>query len=138
MKINIYFFDHIYIYIYLKCTQSQKCLVKTLQRKSEHTSYISNIFVENRAVYDISWKNTVELDRPQMTIWRMRISWWIPRAKNTHSEYVILIVFPPQHQLHERTSLLCYAHIACLVCTVQLQSKLFWLHFYMDVCSPCV
>jgi hypothetical protein len=33
-------------------------------------------------------KNTVEQDRLQMTIWRMRIAHWIPKATHTHSEYV--------------------------------------------------
>ena len=28
-----------------------------------------------------------------MTIWRMHIVCWIPKATNPHSEYVILIVF---------------------------------------------
>ena len=28
-----------------------------------------------------------------MTVRRMRIAFWIPKAANTHSEYVILIVF---------------------------------------------
>ena len=37
------------------------------------------------------WKNIVEPGRPQMTIWRMRIACWIPKATNTHSEYVILL-----------------------------------------------
>jgi len=59
-----------------------------------------NIFVENRADYDIRRKNIVELDRPQITLWSMPISWWIPRAKNTHSVYVTLIVFTLQQQLH--------------------------------------
>ena len=31
----------------------------------------------------------VEPDRPQMTIWRMRIACWIPKATDTHSEYII-------------------------------------------------
>ena len=31
-------------------------------------------FFENRAVYEISWKNTVQLERPKMTVWRMRIA----------------------------------------------------------------
>jgi len=34
--------------------------------------FLSFFFVENRAVFEIIWKNIVELDRPQMTIWRMR------------------------------------------------------------------
>ena len=49
---------------------------------------------ENRTVYEIMWENTAERGRGQMTIWRMRISCWIPKATNTHSEYVILIDFP--------------------------------------------
>jgi hypothetical protein len=32
-----------------------------------------NFFFENRAIYAIMWKNIVEQDRPQMTIWLMRI-----------------------------------------------------------------
>jgi len=48
---------------------------------------------ENRAVYEIMGKNTVERGRPQMTIWRMRIACRIPKVTNTHSEYVILIDF---------------------------------------------
>jgi len=28
-----------------------------------------------------------------MRIWLMRIASWVPKAKNTHSEYVILVVF---------------------------------------------
>jgi len=32
------------------------------------------------------WKNIVEPDRPQMTIWRMRIACWILKATHKHSE----------------------------------------------------
>jgi len=39
------------------------------------------------------WKIFVELERPQITIWRMRIACWIPKATDTHSEYVILYRF---------------------------------------------
>ena len=38
------------------------------------------------------WENTVESGRQQMTIWRMRITCWIRKNTNTHSEYVILNV----------------------------------------------
>jgi len=43
----------------------------------------SNFFFGNRAVYEIMWKYTVEPDRPQMTMWRMRVAWWVPFAANT-------------------------------------------------------
>jgi len=46
-------------------------------------------------------KNIVQLGRPQMTIWRVRIAYWIPKATNTYSEYVMLIAFPLQQRLHE-------------------------------------
>jgi len=41
---------------------------------------------ENSAFYDIMWQNIVQPDRPQMTIWRMRISRRVPKLKNTHLE----------------------------------------------------
>jgi hypothetical protein len=47
-----------------------------------------------------------------MTIRRMCIACWIPKATDTHSEYVILIAFPPQRWWHERASVLGYTHIA--------------------------
>ena len=40
------------------------------------------------------WKNIVELDRLQMTMWHICIACWIPKSTNTHLEYVILIAFP--------------------------------------------
>jgi hypothetical protein len=33
--------------------------------------------VENRAFYEIMWRNIVEPDRPKMTMWRMCITCWI-------------------------------------------------------------
>jgi len=50
-----------------------------------------------------------------MTIRRMRIACWIPKATNTHIEYAILTAFPLQQWLHERASILRYMHIACLL-----------------------
>ena len=50
-----------------------------------------------------------------MTIWRMRIAYCIPKAMNIHSEYVTLIAFPLQRRFHERTSMLRYTYIACIV-----------------------
>jgi len=57
----------------------------------------------------------VEPDRPQMTIWRKRITCWIPEVTNTYSEYIIISAFPLQHWLHESASLLRYTCTACLV-----------------------
>ena len=72
-------------------------------------------FFENRAVYEIRWKHTVQWGRPQLTIPRMRFAYWITTATDTHSEYVILTVFLLQQWLHERALMLCYTYTACLV-----------------------
>jgi hypothetical protein len=60
---------------------------KFVDKIKTHTLY-SVMFFENLAVYEIMWKNTVEPGSPQITIWRMSISCWIPKATNTHTEVV--------------------------------------------------
>ena len=60
-------------------------------RENQNTHFVfSNIFfLKNRAVYEIMWgKNTTERGKPQMTIWRMRIACWIPKATNTRIQVV--------------------------------------------------
>ena len=54
----------IYDNILLNYSQSEKC-----RRETQNAHFMPNNFFspENRAVYEISWKNTVESDRPQMT-----------------------------------------------------------------------
>jgi hypothetical protein len=52
-----------------------------------------NNFLKNRFLYETMWKNIGEPERPQMTVGRMRISRWVPKDKNKHSKYVILIDF---------------------------------------------
>jgi len=53
-------------------------------------------FFENCVIYEVMWKTTVQPDRPQMTTRPMHIACWIPKATKTHSEYVVIIVFPQQ------------------------------------------
>jgi hypothetical protein len=50
-----------------------------------------------------------------MTIERMRITCWMPKAKNTHWQYVILIVFPLQQWLYGRASVLTL-YALCMPC----------------------
>jgi len=52
---------------------------------------------------------------PRMTIWRMRIAFLVRKATHTHTEWVIIIVFPLQQWLQEGASMLRYTHIACRV-----------------------
>jgi len=53
----------------------------------------------------------------------MRIACWIPKATNTHSEPVILTVFPLQQWLHERASLSRYTYIDSIVGIDTLKTK---------------
>jgi len=62
------------------------------------------------------WKYIVELGRPQMIIWRMRIACKIPKATDIHSEYVIIIAFLLQQRLHDRALMSRYTYIARLFC----------------------
>ena len=100
-----------------------------LCRQNQNTHFmLSNFFHENRAVYEIMWTNIVQPDRPQMTIRRMRIACWIPKATNTHSQYVILTDSPLQQRLHKLPSMLRYTYIASLVHYV--------LNFTLPSCRP--
>jgi len=84
---------------------------KVVEKLETHIFCSINFFPpENIAIHDTMWKNIVERSRPPMTIWRVYIACWIPKATNTHSEYVIIIAFPLQ-LLHEYASVLCYMYI---------------------------
>ena len=101
--------------ISLSSSENEKGFRQKLYRKSKHTFNFQQIVFENRAVYETMWKSIVESERPQVTIWRMRISRWIPKATNTLSEYVIIIAFLLKQWLHERASILRYSILPCLV-----------------------
>ena len=63
------------------------------------------------------WKNILDWVRSQMTIWRMHISLWIPKATNTHSDCVILIAFPLHQFLQNAYLIWLYTFIVFLVIT---------------------
>ena len=83
-------------------------------------------------MYEIKWKNIIQPDRPQMTIWHMCLSCWIPKATNIHSGYVVLIAFPLQQWLHECASLLHYIYklpvlFQYVLCSI---SQALWCHLW--------
>jgi hypothetical protein len=84
---------------------------KKVEKIKEHILRSILYLSENCVIYETMWDNMVQPGRPQMTIWRTRIACWIPKATDTHSEYVILTAFPLQQWLHERVSMLCYTCI---------------------------
>jgi hypothetical protein len=85
-------------------------------RENQNTHFMFNIFFfENHAFYKKMWKNIVQWSRPQKTIWRMRITYWILTATNTHTQEVV------QHSLlfHSNNGCTkapqCYV-VLCLSC----------------------
>jgi len=90
---------------------------------------ISNFLFEN----GIMLKNIVERGRPQMTIWLMRIACWIRKVTNTHSECVILRVFPMLQWLNKRALTFHYTYIACIVKTIDTVTQI----LFPRLCVPC-
>ena len=86
-------------------------------RENQNTHFVFNnfFFFENRIIYEITLKNTVQPDRPQMTIWHMRIACWVPKNTDIHSQYATLIVFHCNNGCKNGPQ--CYACTARLVFT---------------------
>jgi hypothetical protein len=85
------FFNHVFLTLYYN-----EKYYRQICREHQNTHFTFSNFFENRAVYELMWKNILQPDRPQMTIWYTPISCWVPKATNAHSECVILIGFPLQ------------------------------------------
>jgi len=47
---------------------------RNLAQKFKISILYSIMFFENNFVFQIMWKNSVQKDRPQMTIWHMHIT----------------------------------------------------------------
>jgi len=88
---------------------------KIVEKIKTHTLCSVTFFFENPAVNEIMWKNIVERSRPRMTIWRMHIACWIPKATDTYSEYIMLIAFSRQKWFRESVWMFRYT---CIVCSV--------------------
>ena len=83
-------------------------------RENQNMHFMFYTCFFNHAVYEIMWKNIVELGRLQMTVWCMHIACWLPKATNPHLDYVILTAFAWQQWLHEHALVLCYIYSSCL------------------------
>jgi len=70
-------------------------------------------FFVSLAVYEKMWKNVAQPDRPQATVWPLRISRCVPNATDTQSLYMQYLFF--QQWLYERASMLLYPYFVSLV-----------------------
>jgi len=76
------------------------------------------LFSESRAVYEITWKNMVKPDRPQITIWRMIFACWITKAKiHRHTLIIFNTYCLSMATVDTRTCfhILRYTYIVCVV-----------------------
>ena len=101
---------HIFDYISLIYSENKKCFrQKHFKKNLKKPHFVfSNppFFFENRAFYEVMWKNMVERGGPQMKIWLTHVACCIPKATNTHSDYVkkLLFFFSLQQSLQEGAS----------------------------------
>ena len=65
------------------------------------------------------WKNVVEPDRPQMTIWRMAVTCRVNKARNMLSDYVEFITFSNGKNCRTKTAN-CYVLHTDIAPPVQL------------------
>jgi hypothetical protein len=70
-----------------------------------------------------------------MAIWRRPFACWVTGAKDTHSEYVIIIAFPQQQWLGESASLLCLCvgYIVCVVLDPAVRHRSYWNALFLSM-----
>jgi hypothetical protein len=85
---------HIFDHISLNYSWNEKFFTKKICRENQNKFYgQSFFFFEDRAVYEVMWKYTVNPGRPQMTIRRMRLHAgykWI--QTHTRNMYYLLLL----------------------------------------------
>jgi len=84
-------------------------------------------FPKNRAVYEIMSKNTAETERPQVTIWCVRIACWIPKAKQCNIYWFSIATMV----VRTRLTITLYAH--CLSCQpwCAYSRRYYWLVYVL-------
>ena len=86
---------HVLSYLPLFFLEWEMFQTRTVQEIRKNILWSLTVFFPKIvAFFVIIWKNILERGRPQMTIWRMRIACWIPKATNTHPGFVIIFTFP--------------------------------------------
>ena len=98
--------------------------VKFVEKIKTHILCAITFFFENRAVYEIMWKNVVKPGRPQMTIWSMGIARLISNATDTlrtsNNFWVSTVTMVARTRLNVT---LCLQSLLCSTCSIR---------FYME------
>jgi len=94
--------------------------MKFAERVKTHFMF-NNIFFFRKSFR--LWDNVDIYCRAGQATVDKRVACWIPKAINTHCDYVILIAFLPQQRLHVHASLSPYTYIAYIV-----ECYAWWVH----------
>jgi hypothetical protein len=83
-------------------------MLRQICRENQNTHFvIKNFFRKSCPLGDnVEKYDTARQATDDNILRRMRTACWITKATNTHSEYVILIVFPQKQWLREHVSML--------------------------------
>jgi len=110
------------------------------ENQNTHFTFNNFFFFENLTIYEILRKIIVEPDRSQMTMWHLCIACRIPKAKNTRSEYVILIAFTLLQWLGVNSSMLRYSTLPVLFhqCTVPPLDAILSHRKLPHILKPCL
>ena len=103
-------------------------------RESQNTHFISISFSRKSCLCEIIWKNFVEPDMLQMTMWRMHLACSMSKATKILLIYVIFVAFPLEMWLYERASLLRYSALPVLF-VLYLRIHLKPKHCFVKFCS---
>ena len=69
-------------------------------RENQNTHFMfNNFFSENRSVYEIMSKIVLEVEEPQMTIWK-RVACWISKATRVQAHARALVPTHPHPHPH--------------------------------------
>jgi hypothetical protein len=108
--------------------------IKVMEEIKTHVMF-SYVFLGKSSHYEILWRKTVELERPQMKIWRMHMACWKLKAihTHTHSEYVTLTAFPLQQCLYLHKTPLLVRYLQR--CTRSFRSSSTWRRLTWATCA---
>jgi hypothetical protein len=143
MMTNTHFWSHLDQFF----VEWEMFQTKFAEKINIHISCSTIFVLENRAIYRIIWKTTVEPNRPQMTIWRMHIAWWISKA--IHTVIICNTYFLSTATTVARTRVSVKLYVNCLPC-LEICATIFernntrsvaynFLHFLLTIfCHVCI
>jgi len=117
---------HLWLYLAEFFLEWEICQTKFMEEIKPNILCSIFFFSENRAVYEIMWKNIVQPARPMVTIYNMAHALCMLDSQvYRHTLRIWIIIYFPQQRIRESTSLLRYTHAAFRILCVCVYV---WIH----------